>query len=41
MEVDRVSDYSDTAYHTLYCSIAEAVKLINHPFNGDKKCLLD
>jgi len=39
MEIDHVSDYSDTAYDTHYCSIAEAVKLITHSFNGDKKQL--
>jgi len=39
MEVDHVSDYSDTVCDTHYCSIAEAVKLISHPFDRDKKQL--
>jgi len=39
MKVDHVNDYSDTAYDTHYCSIAEAVKLITQPFDGDKKWL--
>jgi hypothetical protein len=28
---------SDTAYDTHYCSVAEAMKLITHSFDGDKK----
>ena len=36
MEPDHVSDDSDTAYDTHYCSIAEAMKLITYPFDGDK-----
>ena len=39
MEPDHVSDDSDTAYDTHYCSVAEAMKLITHPFDGDKKRL--
>lgn len=39
MEVDHVSDYSHTTYDTHYCSIAESVRLITHPFDRDKKWL--
>jgi hypothetical protein len=39
MEPDHVSDDSDTAYDTHCYSIAEAMKLITHPFDGDKKRL--
>jgi hypothetical protein len=35
MESDHVSKVSDTAYNTHYCSVAEATKLITHPFDGD------
>ena len=37
MDPDNASDTSvDT---TRYCSIGEAMKLITHPFDGDKKKL--
>ncbi|GFG38539.1 hypothetical protein Cfor_00438 [Coptotermes formosanus] len=39
MAPDHVSEDSDTAYDTHYCSMAEAMKLITHPFDGDKKRL--
>jgi hypothetical protein len=39
MEPDRTSDDSEGAYETHYCSVAEAMKLITHPFDGDKKRL--
>jgi len=39
MEPDHTSEDSDTAYDTHYCSVAEAMKLITHPFDGDKKIL--
>lgn len=39
MEPDRTSEDSDVAYETHYCSVAEAMKLITHPFDGDKKRL--
>jgi hypothetical protein len=39
MEPDRTSDDSESAYETHYCSVAEAMKLITHPFDGDKKRL--
>jgi hypothetical protein len=35
MEADSSSDLSEDATH--YCSTAEAMKLITHPFDGDKK----
>jgi len=39
MEPDHVSEDSETAYDTHYCSVAEAMKLITHPFDGDKRRL--
>jgi Tat protein secretion system quality control protein TatD with DNase activity len=39
METDHVSEDSDTAYDDHYCSVAEAMKLIIHSFDGDKKML--
>src|SRR5215469_5881055 len=39
MEPDHTSEDSDTAFATHYCSVAEAMKLITHPFDGDKKRL--
>jgi hypothetical protein len=39
MEVDHSSNDSDTAYDSHNCSTAEAMKLITHPFGGDKKQL--
>jgi len=35
MDADNSSSASDDASH--YCSIGEAMKLIAHPFDGDKK----
>ena len=39
MEPDHASEDSDAAYDVHYCSVAEAMKLITHPFDGDKKIL--
>ena len=39
MEPDHISEDSYIAYETHYCSVAEAMKLITHPFDGDKKRL--
>jgi len=39
MEPDHVSENSDIAYLTHYCSVTEAMKLITHPFDGDMKRL--
>jgi hypothetical protein len=39
MESDRSSEDSETAYGTFHCSVAEAMKLITHPFDGDKRRL--
>ena len=39
MEPDHVSEDSETAYSTHYCSVEEAMKLITHPLDGDKKRL--
>lgn len=37
MEADNCSELSEDA--TRYCGIAEAMKLITHPFDGDKRKL--
>lgn len=39
MEADHSSDVSAASYSTHYCSVAEAMKLITHPFDGDKRKL--
>jgi DNA polymerase/3'-5' exonuclease PolX len=39
MEVDHSSESYETAYVTHQCSIAEALKLISHRFDGDKRRL--
>jgi len=39
MESDHASEDSDAAYDVHYCSVTEAMKLITHPFYGDKKRL--
>jgi hypothetical protein len=39
MEPDGTSDDPESAYEMHYCSVAEAIKLITHPFDGDKKRL--
>jgi hypothetical protein len=39
MEPIRISDHSEGAYETHYCSVAEVMKLITHPFDGYKKRL--
>jgi hypothetical protein len=39
MKPDHTSEDSDIAYETHYCSVAEAMKLITHSFDGDKKRL--
>ena len=39
MEAGRSSDTSETSYSTHYCSVAEAMKFITQPFDGDKKKL--
>jgi hypothetical protein len=35
----HISEVSDTARDVQYCSVAEAMKQITHPFDGDKKRL--
>ena len=35
MEPDNSSEVSDVTIH--YCSIREAMKVIAHPFDGDKR----
>jgi hypothetical protein len=37
MEADNSSDVSEDT--TQYCSIGKAIKLIAHPFDGDKRKL--
>jgi hypothetical protein len=37
MEADNSSDISEDS--TQYCSIRETMKLISHPFDGDKRKL--
>jgi hypothetical protein len=39
MEADHSCDASEASYSTHYCSVAEAMKLITHPFDGDKRKL--
>jgi hypothetical protein len=40
MEADNHSDISSAADDSMhYCSIVEAMKLVTHPFNGDKRKL--
>jgi len=39
MEPDRSSEDSETACDIYHCSVAEAMKLITHPFDGDKRRL--
>ena len=39
MNADHSSDTSEASYSTHYCSVAEAMKLITHPFDGDKRKL--
>ena len=39
MEADHGSESSESAYVAPYCSVAEAMKLISHPFDGDKRRL--
>ena len=39
MVPEHVIEDSETAYDTHDCSVAEAMKLITHPFDGDKKRL--
>ena len=39
MEADHSSESSESAYVTPNCSVAEAMKLISHPFDGDKRRL--
>jgi len=41
MDPDDISEDSDTAYEAHYCSVAVAMKLITHLFDGDKKRLRD
>ena len=36
MEADNSSDVSECSYSTHYCSVAKTMKLIAHPFDGDK-----
>ena len=37
MEADRGSEASEASYSTHYCSVAEAMKIISRPFDGNKK----
>jgi hypothetical protein len=37
MEADHSSEASKASYNTHYCSVAEAMKIITHPFDGNKK----
>jgi hypothetical protein len=39
MEADQSRDTSEASCSTHYCSVAEAMMLITHPFEGDKKKL--
>ena len=39
MKADHSSESSETGYVTPHCSVAEAMKLISHPFDGDKRRL--
>ena len=39
MEADHGSESSESEYVAPYCSVTEAMKLISHPFNGDKRRL--
>jgi len=39
MEADHSSDASEASYSMHYCSVAEAMKLITQPFDGNKKKL--
>jgi hypothetical protein len=39
MEPDHIDEDYETAFDTHYCSGAETMKLITHPFDGDKKRL--
>ena len=38
-ETDQSSKTSESAYDTHHCIVAEAMKLISHPFDGDKRRL--
>ena len=38
-EPDHISEDSETAYDTHYCSVPEAMRLITHSLDGDKKML--
>ena len=39
MEADQSSESSESAYDTHHFNVAEAMKLISHPFDGDKRRL--
>ena len=39
MEADHSSEASEATYSTHYCSVAEAMKLIAQPFDGNKRKL--
>jgi hypothetical protein len=40
MEADNSSDFDSAGEESAhYCSVSEAVKLITHPFEGDKRKL--
>jgi len=39
MKADHSSDASKASYSTHYCSVAEAMKLLTHTFDGNKKKL--
>jgi hypothetical protein len=36
MEVDHICEASEASYSTQYCSVAETMKLITDPFDGNK-----
>jgi hypothetical protein len=39
MEADQSRDASEATYSTHYCSVTETMKLITHPFDGDRNKL--
>jgi hypothetical protein len=39
VEADHTTEVSKASYRMQYCSVAEAMKLITHPLDGDVKKL--
>jgi hypothetical protein len=39
MEANHSREASEASYSPHYCSVAEAMKLITHPFDGNKRKL--